>query len=60
MIINGWLLLLIELIPLMVIDEDEPGMPEVLVTWTPATRPCRPLTKFSLCVSATAAPVTVC
>jgi hypothetical protein len=32
MIMSGWLLLLIELTPLMVIDEDEPGMPEVLVT----------------------------
>jgi hypothetical protein len=56
MIINGWLLLLMELIPLIVIDDDEPGTPEVLVTFKPATRPCSALTKFSRCVWATSAP----
>jgi len=47
------LLLLIELIPLIVIDEDAPGVPEVLVTSTPAIRPCNELTKFSRCACAT-------
>jgi hypothetical protein len=56
MIINGWLLLLMELMPLMVIDDEAPGTPEVLVTLTPAIRPCNALTKFSLCVWATTAP----
>src|SRR5213078_801580 len=37
--ISGWLLPLIELTPRMVIDEDAPGTPDVLVTSTPATRP---------------------
>ena len=60
MIISGWLLLLIELTPRMVIDDDAPGTPEVLVTSTPATRPCSELTKFSRPVCATSAPVTVC
>ena len=32
MIISGWLLLLIELTPRMVIDDDAPGTPEVLTT----------------------------
>jgi hypothetical protein len=39
MIMRGWLLLLIELMPLIVIDDDAPGIPELLVTSTPATRP---------------------
>ena len=51
MIISGWLLLLIELTPRMVIDDEAPGTPDVLVTSTPATRPCSALTKFSRCVS---------
>ena len=32
MIISGWLLLLIELTPRIVIDDDAPGTPDVLVT----------------------------
>jgi hypothetical protein len=39
MIINGWLLLLMELIPRIVIEDDAPGTPEVLTTLTPAIRP---------------------
>ena len=60
MIMSGWLLPLIELTPRMVIDEEAPGTPDVLVTSTPATRPCRPLMKFSRPVAATSAPETVC
>src|SRR6266487_6901263 len=37
--ISGWLLLLMELIPRMVMDDEAPGTPDVLVTSTPATRP---------------------
>ena len=59
-IISGWLLLLIELTPLMVIDVDAPGTPELLVTSTPATRPCSALMKFSRCVCAISAPWTLC
>ena len=58
--ISGWLLLLISLTPLIVIEEDAPGTPEVLVTSTPATRPCSALTKFSRCVCAISGPWTVC
>ena len=58
--ISGWLLLLIELTPRMVIDEDAPGTPEVLVTSTPAMRPCNALTKFSRCVWAMSLPWSVC
>ena len=54
-IISGWLLLLIELTPRMVIDVDAPGTPDVLVTSTPATRPCSALMKFSRCVCAMSA-----
>ena len=54
-IISGWLLLLIELTPRIVIDDDAPGTPEVLVTSTPATRPCSAFTKFSRCVCAISA-----
>jgi hypothetical protein len=56
MIIRGWLLLLMELMPRIVIDDEAPGTPEVLVTLTPATLPCSALTKFSRCVCATSAP----
>ena len=49
---KGWLLPLMELTPLMVIAEDAPGTPDVLVTSTPATLPCKALIKFSRCVSA--------
>ena len=59
-IISGWLLLLIELMPLMTIDDDAPGMPEELVTSTPAMRPCSAFTKLSRCASAICAPVTLC
>ncbi|MNY19825.1 hypothetical protein D3C86_1532780 [compost metagenome] len=59
-IISGWLLPLIELTPRMVIDDEAPGTPEELVTSTPATLPCKALIKFSRCVSAMAAPLTVC
>src|SRR5207248_11696475 len=48
-IISGWLLLLIELMPLMTIDDDEPGILEELVAATPEMRPCRELTRISLC-----------
>ena len=41
-----------ELMPLMVIDDDAPGTPDVLVTSTPAIRPCNELMKFSRCASA--------
>ena len=34
--------------------------PELLVTSTPATRPCRALMKFSRCVCEMSAPTTVC
>jgi hypothetical protein len=54
------LLLLMELMPRMVIDDDAPGTPELLTTSTPATRPCRALTKFSRCVLAMSEPCTVC
>ena len=54
--ISGWLLLLISLTPLMVIEEDAPGTPELLVTSTPAMRPCSALTKFSRCVCAISTP----
>ena len=60
MIMSGWLLPLIELTPRMVIDDEAPGTPDVLVTSTPATRPCSPLMKFSRPVCATSAPETVC
>src|SRR5205814_3631996 len=59
-IISGWLPLLMELMPRMTIDEDEPGTPDVLVTSTPATRPCNALTKFSRCVCAISGPWTLC
>src|SRR6476619_948886 len=55
-IMSGWLLLLIELTPRIVMDDEAPGVPDVLVTCTPATRPCRALTKFSRCVCAIAGP----
>lgn len=57
---SGWLLLEIELTPRIVIELDAPGTPELLVTSTPATRPCSELTKFSRCVWAISAPGTVC
>ena len=38
-IINGWLLPLIELTPRIVIEEEAPGTPDELFTSTPATRP---------------------
>ena len=57
---SGWLLPLIELTPRMMIDEEAPGTPDVLVTSTPATRPCSALTKFSRCVCAISAPWTLC
>src|SRR3954447_16644303 len=59
-IINGWLLLLIELTPRMVMDDDAPGTPDELTTFRPATRPCSALTKLSRCVLAIAGPWTVC
>ena len=59
-IMSGWLLLLIELMPLMTIDDEAPGAPEVLVTSTPATLPCSALTKFSRCAEAMSSPRTVC
>src|SRR3954469_2010390 len=37
--ISGWLLLLIELTPRIVMDDDAPGTPDELVTSTPAIRP---------------------
>ena len=58
--ISGWLLPLIELTPRIVIDDDAPGTPEVLVTSTPAMRPCSALTKFSRCVCAISPPWSVC
>ena len=57
---SGWLLLLMELTPRMMIDVDAPGTPEVLVTSTPATRPCNALMKFSRCVCAISTPETLC
>ncbi|GAC1606661.1 MAG: hypothetical protein NVS3B25_35690 [Hymenobacter sp.] len=57
---SGWLLPLMELAPRMMIDEDAPGTPEVLVTCTPATRPCSAFTKFSRCVCAISVPCTLC
>ena len=57
---SGWLLLLMELVPRIVIDDEAPGTPEVLFTVTPATRPCRALTKFVRCDCAISAPRTVC
>ena len=59
-IISGWLLELIELTPRIVIDDDAPGTPDVLVTSTPATRPCSELRKFSRCVCAISGPATDC
>ena len=56
----GWLLLLIELTPRIVIDDDDPGTPDVLTTFTPATRPCSAFTKFSRCVCAISTPETLC
>jgi hypothetical protein len=41
------LVLLIELTPRIVINVEAPGAPDVLVTSTPATRPCSELMKFS-------------
>ena len=38
-IINGWLLPLIELTPRMVMEEEAPGTPDELFTSTPAIRP---------------------
>ena len=58
--INGWLLLLIELTPRITIDEEAPGTPDVLVTSIPATRPDKALKKFSRCVCAISAPRMVC
>src|SRR6476660_3802174 len=52
MTINGWLLLEIELTPRMVMDDDAPGTPDELTTFTPATRPWSALTKLSRCVLA--------
>ena len=60
MTISGWLLLLMELMPRMVIIEEAPGTPEELTTFTPATRPCNELMKFSRCVPAMSVPCTVC
>ena len=60
MIINGWLLLEIELTPRIVIEVDAPGTPELLVTSTPATRPWSALMKFWRCVCAMSMPCTVC
>ena len=59
-IMSGWLLLLIELTPRIVIDDEAPGTPDELTTFTPATRPCSALTKFSRCVEAIAVPATDC
>ncbi len=59
-IMSGWLLLLIELMPRIVIDEDAPGTPDELTTFTPATRPCSALMKLSRCVPAISGPVTAC
>ena len=51
MIISGWLLLLIELTPRMVMDDEAPGTPELLVTSTPATRPCKRVDEvFAACL----------
>ena len=58
--ISGWLLPLIEVTPRMMIEDDAPGTPDVLVTSTPATRPSSALTKFSRCVCAISGPMTVC
>src|SRR5690606_35005612 len=55
---SGWLLPLSELTPRIMIEDEEPGKPEVVVTSTPATRPARPFTKFSRCVWATVDPLT--
>src|ERR1051325_2978294 len=59
-IISGWLLPLMELTPRITIDAEAPGTPDVLVTSTPAIRPCSALTKFSRCVCAISGPRTVC
>ena len=59
-IMSGWLLLLIWLTPRMTMEVDAPGVPEVEVTLTPATRPCNELMKFSRCVPAMSEPCTVC
>src|SRR5688500_20195692 len=56
---SGWLLLLIELVPRIVIDEEAPGTPDVLVTSTPATRPWMALTKLVRWVWAISAPLLV-
>ncbi|MNS68824.1 hypothetical protein D3C72_1021150 [compost metagenome] len=44
---RGWLLPLNELIPRITTDADAPGIPDVLFTVKPATRPCNEFTKFS-------------
>ena len=56
---KGWLVPDIELKPLRIIPEEAPAVPVVGVTLRPATLPCSAFTKFSLCVSAISAPLTV-
>ncbi len=55
---KGWLLPLNELIPLITIDVEAPGSPEVELISTPGTLPASALIKFSRCVCATVSPLT--
>ena len=48
---KGWLLNDRELKPRNTTEEEAPAIPEVGSRVKPATRPCRPLIKFSRCVS---------